>query len=90
MKSIFNFKGGDRIITRDPLFVTNEKDPKERRTVEVRVIKQYPDFVLVENRYGNRWCITNAELFQRWYQKQYGNISSSEHGPKFLASGKVA
>ena len=90
MKTIFNFKGGDRIITRDPSYVTNEKDPKEHRTVEVRVIKQYPEFVLVENCWGTRWCITNAELFQRWYQKQYGNIYTGERGPKFLASGKGA
>ena len=90
MKSMFDFKPGDKFITRDPMFVTNEKDPNEKRMVKVEVIRQYPEFVMVKNQKGTRWCITNAEMFQNWYQRKFPDSSSAERGVRFLASGKAA
>lgn len=90
MKSMFDFKPGDKFITRDPMFVTNEKDPNEKRMVKVEVIKQYPEFVMVKNQKGIRWCITNAEMFQNWYQREFPGSHSAERGARFLASGKAA
>ena len=89
MKPFLKLRPGDRIITRDPIYVTDERDVKKHRTIKAQVIRQYDQFVLVENCYGTRWCITNAELFQRWYRKKYGDTASAKFGPRFYASGKV-
>ena len=89
MKTIFDFKPGDQLVVRNPWCVTEERGPKETRIVKVQVIKQYPEFLLVRKQKGTRWCITNAELYQRWYGSHFPETKDSRRGPIYLASGKA-
>lgn len=89
MQTMFNFKPGDRLRVRCHTGLSTDVGGEEKKTrlEEVQVIKQYPHHLLVENRWGTRWSITNTELFQAWYRKRYGDTGAG--GPKFSASGKV-
>jgi len=71
MKTIFDFKPGDRLrIPRRMGITTDPKDERQDRRENVRVIRQYPHHLLVENKKGVRWSITNAELYQLYYGEE--------------------
>lgn len=54
-------KPGTRLKVERKQYSTDEKISREME--EVRVIKQYPHQVLVENRQGNRRCVSHADLY---------------------------
>lgn len=58
------YKPGDRLKVPNKHSITldENKEPKERME-EVEVIRQYPNHVMVKNRKGMRWCVTNGELY---------------------------
>ena len=63
------YKPGDRLKVPSKHAMTlgekeqkGTKEPKEKLE-EVVVIRQYPNHVMVQNRKGTRWCVTNGELY---------------------------
>ena len=66
MLPVRKLKPGERLKVEKKTYVTGEHADvggKRKEYEEVRVIKQHPHHVLVENRYGSRRCISNAEIY---------------------------
>lgn len=71
MLPIRKFEPGEKLKVSRIIGLTNEK--QKEQIEEVEVIKQYPHFVLVQNRDGTRYSVPNAKLY---------TMAMSKHGGK--------
>lgn len=62
MKAVKQYQPGDK------LYVLDEESGRKPKKESVTVIQKHEHFVLVENKFGIRTCITNAELYGRMYK----------------------
>lgn len=61
MKPVREYKPGEKIIITERVEDERRKTKKQKKTLTV--VKQYPHFVLAEDRLGNKRSVTNAELY---------------------------
>ena len=61
MKPVREYKPGEKITITERVEDERRKTKKQKKTLTV--IKQYPHFVLAEDKMGNKRSITNAELY---------------------------
>ena len=61
MKPVREYKPGEKITITERVEDEHRKTKKQKKTLTV--IKQYPHFVLAEDKMGNKRSVTNAELY---------------------------
>lgn len=61
MKPVREYKPGEKITIMERVEDEHRKTKKQKKTLTV--IKQYPHFVLAEDKSGNKRSVTNAELY---------------------------
>ena len=84
MKPVREYKPGERITIMERVEDERRKTKKQKKTLTV--IKQYPHFVLAEDKMGNKRSITNAELYMMAMEQ-----TKTEDGAPMVAdaSGRI-
>lgn len=86
MKPVREYKPGEKITITERVEDEHRKTKKQKKTLTV--IKQYPHFVLAEDKMGNKRSVTNAELYMNMMAMEH---TKTEDGAPLVAdaSGRI-